>query len=136
MRYFSIFIILTIFIFVPVFGFSRMQKSVITSVEISGDTLLVSWQQVESIQECFVELTSSDLNSFYSPPDDPVLCDTTGLKTKSVTLSRVQGISPLYTVIIDNATGEIISNYVMVRGGPGKSHSPPQTPPVHVPLSR
>ena len=131
-----VFTVLLLIAAVPFFGFSRMQKSVITSVEINGDNLVVSWQQVEPIQECFVELTSSDLNSFYSPPEDPVLCDTAGLKTKLVTLSRVQGVSPLYTVIIDNITGEIISNYVMVRGEPGNSNSPPQTPPVHVPLSR
>lgn len=138
MRYISIFIILAIFIIPPISGLSRTQKSVITSVETNGDALIVNWRQMGPIAECFVELIGYDQNIliFYSPPEDPISCDTVGQKTKTVTLSRVQGVTPLYTVIIDNITGEILSDYVLIAGNPGRSHSPPETPPVHVPLVR
>lgn len=130
--------ILVLFIILPFLGLSRAQKSVITSVEINGDTLIVVWNQLEPIAECFTELVGfeQDTSIFYSPPEDPVSCDTIGQRTKTVTLSRVQGVTPLYTVIIDNITGEIVSNYVMVRGEPGKSNSPPNTPPVRMPLRK
>jgi len=120
-------------------------KSVITNTFINSinNTLTVIWNQLEPVSECFVELTGADPNSFYSPPEDPVPCNTIGQKTKTITLSRVSGIAPLYTVIIDNITSDVISDYVLVReslpgtgtSGGGISPLPPPAPaPAPVPL--
>lgn len=125
-------------------GYSASKKSVITSVSLNVLTreLTVTWNQLTSIEQCYVEVTSSDLNYFYSPtpvPDEPgyVPCDVVGKTIGTSDMSPpVFGSAPLYAVIVDNLTGEILSDYVLIAGNPGHSHSPPQTPPVHIPLVR
>src|SRR3989344_3280185 len=121
---FEKFIFLTV-LFLPFIGLAA-DKAIITSVSVneSVSEFTVIWNQLEPIAECFVELTGADQDSFYSPPEDPVVCDTVGAKTKTVTLNYVQGVIPLYTVIIDNITGDIISLYVLLREPP-PSYSPP-----------
>lgn len=137
MRYTISFIIISFLVLAPATGFLRMQKSVITSAEINGDILTVSWNQVEPIKECYVELTPVlDASDFLSPGNDTIPCLSAGPKSYSTDIGRFLVKSTLYTVMYDIEGDELVSNYVMVKGEPGKSHSPPNTPPVHIPLVR
>ena len=139
-----VFILTAVFVFSLNTGYSAVKKSVITSVslDVSAKKLTVIWNQLRPVEQCYVEVTSSDLNYFYSPtpvPDDPgyVPCDSAGVKTGiSEFPDSILAKIPLYATIADNVTGEILSDYVLIAGEPGQSHSPPQTPPVRVPLSR
>ena len=118
------------------------KKATITSVDYNKSTLVltVTWNQLEPIEQCYVEVTAGDLNYFFSPtpiPDEPgyVPCGTAGSKTGKSDLSPdVFRGAPLYTTIADNLNSEIVSDYVLFKTesdaivSPAPSPSPTPTP--------